>query len=139
MMYEFVNTEIEIPDILECISGQEINITDFNSIKNSKFIIIYYDSLDYSLCCIGHLAENHPLYDMADTYGFPILQIFSPHMDNLEGLKFQLMLTNSPVSIYIYIHGSFRTKNSLMLSGKRFNIFYWPGLLSKLCWESASW
>lgn len=123
MMMDFMKTDIVIPDDLECICGHEVKAIDRDSIKGSMFII-YYDSLDCSSCRIGHLAENYPLYEMADTSGFTVLTIFSPRMDDLKEVRLQLMMTNSPVPIYLDVNGSFCKRNSSIPSDLRFRKFF---------------
>ena len=123
MMMDFMKTEIMIPDDLECICKREMKTIALDSLKESLFII-YYDSLDCSSCRIGHLAESYPLYEMADTCGFSLLTIFSPRMDDLKEVRLQLMMTNSPVPIYLDVNGSFRKRNSSIPSDLRFHKFF---------------
>ena len=123
MMMDFMKTEIVIPDDLESICGHEVKTIDRDSIKGSLFII-YYDSLDCSSCRIGHLAENYPLYEMADTSEFSLLTIFSPRKEDLKEVRLQLMMTNSPVPIYLDVNGSFRKRNSSIPSDLRFHKFF---------------
>lgn len=123
MMMDFMKTEIMIPDDLECICKREMKTIALDSLKESMFII-YYDSLDCSSCRIGHLAESDPLYEMADTCGFSLLTIFSPRMDDLKEVRLQLMMTNSPIPIYLDVNGSFRKRNSSIPSDLRFHNFF---------------
>ena len=120
---DFMKTEIVIPDDLESICGHEVKTIDRDSIKGSLFII-YYDSLDCSSCRIGHLAENYPLYEMADTSEFSLLTIFSPRKEDLKEVRLQLMMTNSPVPIYLDVNSSFRKRNSTIPSDLRFHKFF---------------
>lgn len=121
-MSKFVQTEIQIPDDLECVYNREVTIINKDTLKPYK-LIVYYDSLDCSSCRISHLMDLYPLYDMADTCGFSLLTIFSPRMDQVDEVRLQLMLTNSPAPIYLDINSSFRRQNSLIPSDLRLHKF----------------
>lgn len=121
-MMDFIKAEIVIPDDLESICNREIKLIDLETVKGDKFII-YYDSLDCSSCRIAHLAENNPLYEMADSSGFSVLTIFSPRIDEIEEVKLHLMMANPPVPVYVDVNGSFCRHNSLIPSDLRFHKF----------------
>lgn len=122
LMIDFMESEIVIPNDLESIHEGKVSKLALTSLKPNRFII-YYDSLDCSSCRISHLVENSPLYEMADSLGFSLITIFSPRANEVEEVRHQLMLTHSPIPIYIDSNGSFRRQNSSIPSDLRFHNF----------------
>lgn len=122
LMIDFMESEIVIPSDLESIHEGKVSKLALTSLKPNRFII-YYDSLDCSSCRISHLVENYPLYEMADSLGFSLITIFSPRANEVEEVRHQLMLTHSPIPIYIDSNGSFRRQNSSIPSDLRFHNF----------------
>lgn len=122
LMIDFMKSQIVIPNDLELIYEGKVSKSDLTSLKPNKFII-YYDSLDCSSCRISHLVENYPLYEMADSCGFSLITIFSPRANEVEDVRLQLMLTHSPIPIYLDANASFRRQNSSIPSDMRFHNF----------------
>lgn len=122
IMLEFVSSEITIPDDLECIFNAEASISHLNTLKSNK-LIIYYDSLDCSSCRISHLLDLYPLYTMADTSDFSVVTIFSPMRSEVENTRFQLMLINHTIPIYLDKNGSFAQLNNCIPIDQRFHSF----------------
>ena len=121
-MSKFVQSEIQIPDDLECMYNRELTIINKDTLKPYK-LIVYYDSLDCSSCRISHLMDLYPLYDMADTSNFSVITIFSPKTDDLEEVELQLKIANHPECIYIDSnHGFCRLNKSIPLD-QRFHCF----------------
>lgn len=122
LMIDFMDSEILIPNDLELIHEGKVSKFAITSLKPNKFII-YYDSLDCSSCRISHLVENSPLYEMADSCGYSLITIFSPRTNEIDGVKRQLIFTNSPIPIYIDTNCSFRRRNPSIPSDLRFHYF----------------
>lgn len=125
-MSKFVQTEIQIPDDLECVYNREVTIINKDTLKPYK-LIVYYDSLDCSSCRISHLMDLYPLYDMADTSNFSVITIFSPKKENLEEVRFQLKITDPLAPTYIDPSGSFAKSNQCIPSDIRFHTFLLNG------------
>lgn len=121
-MSKFVQTEIQIPDDLECVYNREVTIINKDTLKPYK-LIVYYDSLDCSSCRISHLMDLYPLYDMADTSNFSVITIFSPKKENLEEVRFQLKITDPLAPTYIDPSGSFAKFNQCIPTDIRFHTF----------------
>ena len=121
-MSKFVQTEIQIPDDLECVYNREVTIINKDTLKPYK-LIVYYDSLDCSSCRISHLMDIYPLYDMSDTCDFSVVTIFSPKKENLEEVKFQLSIANHPEHIYIDSFNTFSKINQHIPTDQRFHSF----------------
>ena len=112
--------------IVSCTDRQKVKSVMID-LRESQIVIkfiIYYDSLDCSSCRISHLVENYPLYEMADSCGFSLITIFSPRANEVEDVRLQLMLTHSPIPIYLDANASFRRQNSSIPSDMRFHNFY---------------
>ena len=122
MMQDFIESEIHIPNDLECIFNRELTTINKDELKSNK-LIIYYDSLDCSSCRISHLMDIYPLYDMSDTCDFSVVTIFSPKKENLEEVKFQLSIANHPEHIYIDSFNTFRKINQHIPTDQRFHSF----------------
>ena len=121
-MSKFVQTEIQIPDDLECVYNREVTIINKDTLKPYK-LIVYYDSLDCSSCRISHIMDLYPLYEMADTCEFSVMTIFSPKKEDLEEVKFQLSLANHQEQIYVDTYGTFSILNQCIPSDQRFHTF----------------
>lgn len=122
IMLEFVSSDIIIPDDLDCIFNAETSASYIDTLKSNK-LIIYYDSLDCSSCRISHLFDLYPLYTMADTSDFSVMTIFSPKKSEVENTRFQLMLINHTIPIYLDKNGSFAQLNSCIPTDQRFHSF----------------
>lgn len=122
IMLEFVSSDIIIPDDLDCIFNAETSASYIDTLKSNK-LIIYYDSLDCSSCRISHLFDIYPLYTMADTSDFSVMTIFSPKKSEVENTRFQLMLINHSIPIYLDKNGSFAQLNYCIPTDQRFHSF----------------
>lgn len=122
IMLEFVTSDIIIPDDLDCVFNAETSMSYIDTLKSNK-LIIYYDSLDCSSCRISHLFDLYPLYNMADTSDFSVMTIFSPKKSEVENTRFQLMLINHTIPIYLDKNGSFAQLNNCIPTDQRFHSF----------------
>lgn len=122
IMLEFVSSDIIIPDDLDCIFNAETSASYIDTLKSNK-LIIYYDSLDCSSCRISHLFDLYPLYTIADTSDFSVMTIFSPKKSEVENTRFQLMLINHTIPIYLDKNGSFAQLNNCIPADQRFHSF----------------
>ena len=122
IMLEFVTSDIIIPDDLDCVFNAETSMSYIDTLKSNK-LIIYYDSLDCSSCRISHLFDLYPLYTMADTSDFSVMTIFSPKKSEVENTRFQLMLINHTIPIYLDKNGSFAQLNNCIPTDQRFHSF----------------
>lgn len=121
-MSKFVQSEIQIPDDLECVYNREVTIINKDTLKPYK-LIVYYDSLDCSSCRISHLMDLYPLYDMADTSNFSVITIFSPKKENLEEVSFQIQILDPTIPVYIDRLGSFAQFNQGIPLDVKFHSF----------------
>lgn len=121
-MSKFVQSEIQIPDDLECMYNRELTIINKDTLKPYK-LIVYYDSLDCSSCRISHLMDLYPLYDMADTSNFSVITIFSPKKENLEEVSFQIQILDPTIPVYIDRLGSFAQFNQGIPLDVKFHSF----------------
>lgn len=121
-MSKFVQSEIQIPDDLECMYNRELTIINKDTLKPYK-LIVYYDSLDCSSCRISHLMDLYPLYDMADTSNFSVITIFSPKKENLEEVSFQIQILDPMIPVYIDRLGSFAQFNQGIPLDVKFHSF----------------
>lgn len=121
-MSRFIESEIIIPNDLDCIYKRDVNKIRKDLLKPFKYII-YYDSLDCTSCKMAHLANIYPLYEMADTCNFSVLTIFSPQKSQIDTLRLQLILSNYPFPVYIDGTGTFIKENIAIPSDKRFHSF----------------
>lgn len=122
IMTDFVESEIVIPNDLECIYSRHADKIKLDTLEQLK-LIVYYDSLDCSSCRISHLSDVYPLYDMADTSNFSVLTIFSPREEDLAEVRNHIVIQNLPIPIYIDADGSFSKLNKSIPSDKRFHSF----------------
>lgn len=122
IMSEFVETEIVIPDDLECIYKRNISGIRKDTLKPNK-LIVYYDNLDCSSCRISHLIDLYPIYDMADTSGFSVLTIFSPKPEDVKDVILQLTIADHFMPIYVDATGEFSRLNQSIPSDLRFHSF----------------
>ena len=121
-MSEFVNTEVIIPNDLDCIYDRQITKINKDTLKPLQFVI-YYDSLECSACRVSHIVDIYPLYDMADTSSFSVITIFSPKNHEISDVKNQLKIANHPIPIYIDSEGTFSQYNKFIPSDHRFHYF----------------
>lgn len=122
IMLEFVTSDIIIPGDLDCIFNAETSMSCLDTLKSKK-LIMYYDSLDCSSCRISHLFDIYPLYTMADTSDFSVVTIFSPKRSDVENVRFQLMLNNHAIPVYLDKNGSFAQFNNCIPTDQRFHSF----------------
>lgn len=122
IMLEFVTSDIIIPGDLDCIFNAETSMSCLDTLKSKK-LIMYYDSLDCSSCRISHLFDIYPLYTMADTSDFSVVTIFSPKRSDVENVRFQLMLSNHTIPVYLDKNGSFAQLNRNIPADQRFHSF----------------
>lgn len=66
---------------------------------------------------------KYPLYEMADTVGFPVLTIFSPRADELEEVRLKLMKANYSFPVFVDVNGSFSENNGNIPFDRRFHSF----------------
>lgn len=121
-MSEFVNTEVIIPNDLDCIYDRQITKINKDTLMPLQFVI-YYDSLECSTCRISHIVDIYPLYDMADTSSFSVITIFSPKLSDISDVQNQLKIANYPIPIYIDSKGTFSQFNKSIPSDHRFHYF----------------
>lgn len=121
-MSDFMESEIVIPNEIECIYNRQVDKIKLDTLQQLK-LIVYYDSLDCSSCRISHLMDIYPLYDMADTSNFSLLTIFSPKEEDLAEVRNHIVIQNLPIPIYIDADGSFSKLNKSIPSDKRFHSF----------------
>ena len=122
IMTDFVESEIVIPNDLECIYRRHADKIKLDTLEQLK-LIVYYDSLDCSSCRISHLSDIYPLYEMADTSNFSVLTIFSPREEDLAEVRNLIQILNPPIHIYIDSDGSFSKLNESIPSDTRFHTF----------------
>ena len=122
IMSEFVETEIVIPDDLECIYKRNISGIRKDTLKPNK-LIVFYDTSDCSSCRISHLIDLYPIYDMADTSGFSVLTIFSPKPEDVKDVILQLTIADHLMPIYVDATGEFNRLNQNIPSDLRFHSF----------------
>lgn len=60
---------------------------------------------------------------MADTSDFSVMTIFSPKKSEVENTRFQLMLINHTIPIYLDKNGSFAQLNYCIPTDQRFHSF----------------
>ena len=121
-MSDFMESEIVIPNEIECIYNRQVDKIKLDTLQQLK-LIVYYDSLDCSSCRISHLSDIYPLYEMADTSNFSVLTIFSPREEDLAEVRNQIQILNPPIHIYIDSDGSFCKLNESIPSDTRFHTF----------------
>ena len=121
-MSDFMESEIVIPNEIECIYNRQVDKIKIDTLQQLK-LIVYYDSLDCSSCRISHLMDIYPLYDMADTSNFSLLTIFSPKEEDLAEVRNHIVIQNLPIPIYIDADGSFSKLNKSIPTDKRFHSF----------------
>lgn len=121
-MTDFMESEIVIPNEIECIYNRQTDRILLDTLRQLK-LIVYYDSLDCSSCRISHLMDIYPLYEMADTSNFSLLTIFSPRKDDLAEVRNQIKIQNPPIPVYIDVDGSFSKLNKSIPSDTRFHTF----------------
>lgn len=121
-MSDFMESEIVIPNEIECIYNRQVDKIKLDTLQQLK-LIVYYDSLDCSSCRISHLMDIYPLYDMADTSNFSLLTIFSPRDEDLAEVRRQIVIQDLPIPVYIDAYGSFSKLNESIPSDTRFHTF----------------
>lgn len=60
---------------------------------------------------------------MADTSDFSVVTIFSPKRSDVENTRFQLMLSNHTIPVYLDKNGSFAQLNRNIPADQRFHSF----------------
>lgn len=122
MMTEFMNSEIVIPDDINCIYNMEMSKIQKDTLQKLK-LVIYYDSLNCSACRISRLLDIYPLYEMSDTSHFSVLTIFSPKQSEIDDVITQLRIMNHKIPIYVDVNKSFSNLNQVIPSDLRFHTF----------------
>ena len=125
-MKRFVESEIVLPDDMECVHDMSIRMYDPSVLRPVKFIV-YYDSLECSSCAVAHLVDLLPLYDRFKDSEVEVMTIFSPRTEEVEDVKVELMMADPEFPVYVDTNGTFAGTNTCIPADNRFDYFMIDG------------
>ena len=125
-MKRFVESEIVIPDDMECVHDMNVTCLAPSALRPVKFIV-YYDSLECSSCAVAHLIDLLPIYDKFKDTEVEVMTVFSPRAEEVEDVKVELLMADPEFPVYVDTNGTFAGTNTSIPSDNRFDYFVIDG------------